>query len=117
MVEPKPFRWSRSLSERLTHDIRLRRDPAGRYFLSFLVAEDLQPLPVSQEIVGIHLGLQDIVALSTGEKTYQQAHPLERRTALHREMIGGGQICLLGNLPLRSPGGWYYMLDGFRSAR
>jgi putative transposase len=49
--------------------ITLTKDPAGRYFVSFLVEEDAQTLPSSPQTVGIDLGLEDVVTLSTGEKT------------------------------------------------
>ena len=49
--------------------ITLTKDPAGRYFVSFLVEEDIQPLPSTPHTVGIDLGLEDVVTLSTGEKT------------------------------------------------
>jgi putative transposase len=70
MSEPLPIRWSRPLPEG-THPttITLTKDPAGRYFVSFLVVEDIVPLPDLQETVGIDLGLQDVVTFSTGEKT------------------------------------------------
>ena len=70
MPEPLPIRWSRPLPEGAhPTTITVSRDPAGRYFVSFLVEEEIQPLPVSQETVGIDLGLLDVVTLSTGEKT------------------------------------------------
>ncbi len=49
--------------------ITVSKDAARRYFVSFLVEEDIQPLPVSPKTVGIDLGLHDVVTLSTGEKT------------------------------------------------
>ena len=49
--------------------ITISRDPAGRYFVSFLVREDIAPLPNTSNTVGINLGLEDVVTLSTGEKT------------------------------------------------
>jgi putative transposase len=49
--------------------VTVTRDPAGRYFISLLVEEDIQPLPVTPQTVGIDLGLHDVVTLSTGEKT------------------------------------------------
>ena len=70
MPAPLPVRWSRPLPEGTRPTtITMSRDPAGRYFVSFLVEEDIQPLPVSCETVGIDLGLLDVVTLSTGEKT------------------------------------------------
>jgi putative transposase len=45
------------------------KDQAGRSFVSFLVEEEIQPLPVRSEMVGIDPGLLDVVTRSTGEKT------------------------------------------------
>ena len=70
MKEALPIRWSRPLpKDAKPTTITVSRDMAGRYFVSFLVEEDIQPLPVSATIVGIDLGVQDVVTLSTGEKT------------------------------------------------
>ncbi|HEY7357146.1 MAG TPA: RNA-guided endonuclease TnpB family protein [Ktedonobacterales bacterium] len=95
MADPLPIRWSRPLPEGARPTtITLSRDPAGRYFISFLVEEDMQPLPVSPETVGIDLGLLDVVTLSTGEKTgnehsFRKEEPrltrLQRRHAKKRQ--------------------------------
>jgi putative transposase len=70
MTEPLSIRWSRPLpKEAKPTTITLTKDTAGRYFVSFLIEEDIQPLPVSPKTVGIDLGLHDVVTLSTGEKT------------------------------------------------
>jgi putative transposase len=69
MTEPLLIQWSRPLPEGARPTtITVTKDPAGRYLVSFLVAEDIQPLPVRSERVGIDLGLHDVVTLSTGEK-------------------------------------------------
>ena len=58
MTEPLPIRWSRPLPEGAQPTtITITKDPAGRYFVSFLVEEEIQPLPVSPQTVGIDLGL------------------------------------------------------------
>ncbi len=70
MTEPLPIRWSRPFpKDARPTTITVSRDAAGRYSVSFLVTEDIRPLPVSSKTVGIDLGLQDVVTLSTGEKT------------------------------------------------
>jgi putative transposase len=69
MAEPLPIRWSRPLpKDAKPTTITLSKDAAGRYFVSFLVAEDITPLPVTPQTVGLDLGLEDVVTLSTGEK-------------------------------------------------
>jgi putative transposase len=63
-------RWSRPLPKGARPStVTVTRDPAGRYFVSFLVEEDIPLLPVSPQTVGIDLGLHDVVTCSTGEKT------------------------------------------------
>ena len=70
MSEPLPICWSRPLpTEVKPSTITVTKDTAGRYFVSFLVEEDIQPLDMTQQTVGIDLGLHDVVTLSTGEKT------------------------------------------------
>ena len=71
MPEPLPIRWSRPRGpcDARPSTITVSRDPAGRYFVSFLVTEDIAPLPTSSTMVGIDLGLEDVITLSTGEKT------------------------------------------------
>jgi putative transposase len=70
MSEPLPIRWSRALpKEAKPSTITVSKDTAGRYFVSFLVEEETPTLPSTPQTVGIDLGLQDVVTLSTGEKT------------------------------------------------
>jgi putative transposase len=70
METPLDIHWSRPLpKDAKPSTITLTRDPAGRYFVSLLVEEDIPTLPLSPKTVGIDLGLHDVVTLSTGEKT------------------------------------------------
>ena len=70
MSVPLSIRWSRPLPEGCKPTrITVTKDTAGRYFVSFLVEENIAPLPISPQTVGIDLGLHDVVTLSTGEKT------------------------------------------------
>ena len=48
--------------------VTFSRDPARRYFVSFRVEEDIVPLPSTENVIGIDLGISNEVALSTGEK-------------------------------------------------
>lgn len=48
--------------------VTVRRDSAGRYFITASVKEAARAAPAAKRIVGIDLGLKDIAALSTGEK-------------------------------------------------
>jgi putative transposase len=47
--------------------VTITKDCAGRYFVSLLVEEDIPPLPVVPQMVGLDLGLKSMVILSTGE--------------------------------------------------
>jgi putative transposase len=70
MDKPLDIHWSRPLPrDARPSSVTITRDPAGRYFVSFLVEEEIAPLPLSPKTVGIDLGLHDVVTLSTGEKT------------------------------------------------
>lgn len=70
MTAPLDIRWSRSLpKDAKPSSVTVTKDPAGRYFVSFLIEEAIAPLPVSPKTVGVDLGLHDVVTLSTGEKT------------------------------------------------
>ena len=70
MDAPLAIRWSRPLpKDAKPSTITVSRDPAGRYFVSFLMEEEIAPLPASPKAVGIDLGLHTRVTRSTGEKT------------------------------------------------
>ena len=63
------IRWSRPLPALCKPStITISRDPAGRYFVSFRVEEDIAPLPPVENAIGIDLGITDVVAHSTDEK-------------------------------------------------
>jgi transposase len=67
MEEPLAIRWSRPFTGTPTA-VTITRDPAGRYFVSFLVEEEIPPLPPGVSAVGLDLGLHDVVVFHTGEK-------------------------------------------------
>lgn len=67
MKEPLNIVWSRPLGG-VPSTVTVSRDPAGRYFVSILVAEEIQPLPPVEQTVGVDMGLTHAVILSTGEK-------------------------------------------------
>ena len=81
MSEPLPIHWSRPLPEGARPmTITLSRDSAGRYFVSFLVEEEIT-VASRQETVGHRSGLSDVVMLSTGGEDGQRALLPEGRTA------------------------------------
>lgn len=69
MDAPLDIRWSRPLPEgAIPSMVTLRRDNAGRYFVSLLVEEEIEILPASSEQIGVDLGLTSMVITSKGEK-------------------------------------------------
>jgi len=62
-----PVRWSRPLPSEPS-SVTVIRDPAGRYFASFVVEAKAAPLPPTAPVVGIDLGLNHFAVLSDGRK-------------------------------------------------
>src|SRR5689334_8276223 len=79
---PLDIHWSRSFTGTPT-TVTVSRDCAGRYFVAFLVEEEVVPLPVVNAMVGVDVGLKDVAVLSTGEKIANPRHLYrsERRLA------------------------------------
>ena len=70
-------------------------DSAGRYFVSFLVEEDIKPLKKLKTAVGIDLGLESFVTLSDGKKfkhpkliRAKQVHLRRLQKSLSRKVKG-----------------------------
>ncbi len=69
MEAPLHLHWSRPLPDSATPTtVTVSRDTAGRYFVSILLEEEIEPLPATTGQVGIDLGLHDVVVLDSGEK-------------------------------------------------
>jgi putative transposase len=60
-------RWSRDLPSEPS-SVTVIRDAAGRYFASFVVEVDPEPLPETDAEVGIDLGLTHFAVLSDGQR-------------------------------------------------
>ncbi|WP_067486877.1 RNA-guided endonuclease InsQ/TnpB family protein [Actinomadura hibisca] len=60
-------RWSRPLPSEPS-SVTVVRDAAGRYFASFVVEVEDEPLPAGGREVGVDLGLADFAVLSDGTK-------------------------------------------------
>jgi putative transposase len=73
MAQPLDIRWSRSCAGSPT-TVTVSRDTAGRYFVSFLVEEEIVALPPCEAAVGIDVGVKDLAALSTGERVPNPKH-------------------------------------------
>ena len=68
MAEPLDIVWHRPLPKGAKPSlVTVSKDSANRYFVSILVEEDINPLPVTPKMVGLDLGIKSMVALSTGE--------------------------------------------------
>ena len=66
-------RWSRSLPS-VPSSVTIERDPAARYFASFVVAFEPVKLPARDKRVGIDMGITDIIATSDGFKSGNHRH-------------------------------------------
>lgn len=82
MDAPLDIRWSRSFTG-TPSTITVSKDTAGRFFVAFLVEEDIQTLPVVNAQIGVDLGLKHLAVFSTGEKIANPKHlrRSERRLA------------------------------------
>jgi putative transposase len=68
MAEPLNIVWSRPLPDGAQPTtVTITKDTAGRYFVSLLIEEDIQPLPVVKKQVGLDLGLKSMVITSDGQ--------------------------------------------------
>jgi putative transposase len=85
MTEPLDIRWSRPLPEGAEPStVTVSRDPAGRWFVSLLVEEAIEPHPAADCAVGIDAGLTSLLTLSTGEKIASPRHERRDRQRLAR---------------------------------
>ena len=65
MSQPLKIRWSRYF-EGQPKQVIISKDPANRYFVSFLVESDLEKWELGIEKIGIDLGVKDIAVCSNG---------------------------------------------------
>nr|WP_256335116.1 transposase [Lentzea albidocapillata] len=86
MAEPLDIRWSRPLPEGAAPStVTVSRDPAGRWFVSLLCEDPgVTPLPATDAVVGIDVGLDHLFVLSTGEKIGNPRQERRDRTTLAR---------------------------------
>jgi len=67
MKEPLKIKWSRHF-EGKPSSITVLKDCRNRYFISFLVKEEIQKLPKANKEIGIDLGLSSFLITDKGEK-------------------------------------------------
>ena len=65
MSQPLKIRWSRYFTGR-PKSVTISKDPSNRYFVSFLVEEELEQWSPNTEEIGIDLGVKDVVVCSNG---------------------------------------------------
>lgn len=66
--EPLQIRWSRPLpKDARVSSLTVTKEASGRYFVSLLVEEDIAPLPVSDSVIGLDLGIKALVTPSHGK--------------------------------------------------
>ncbi|GAA2926816.1 RNA-guided endonuclease TnpB family protein [Streptomyces thioluteus] len=86
MTEPLDIVWSRPLPEGARPStVTVSRDSAGRWFVSVLCDDpSVKPLPAADAAVGVDVGLDHLLTLSTGEKVANPRHERRDRTRLAR---------------------------------
>ncbi|WP_435601730.1 RNA-guided endonuclease InsQ/TnpB family protein, partial [Streptomyces sp. C10-9-1] len=84
MAEPLDIVWSRPLPEGASPStVTVSQDAAGRWYVSLLVEDpSVQPLPATGTAVGIDVGLDHLLTLSTGEKVSNPRHERRDRARL-----------------------------------
>jgi putative transposase len=87
MDAPLNIVWSRDLpTGTWPSTVTVTQNPSGRYFVSILVEEEVDPLPITTQMAGIDLGIHDVVTLSTGEKTdNERFFPHEEKKLAHAQ--------------------------------
>ncbi|WOX26474.1 RNA-guided endonuclease TnpB family protein [Streptomyces solicathayae] len=84
MSEPLDIVWSRPLpAGAQPSTVTVSQDSAGRWFVSLLCDDpSVKPLPATDKAVGIDVGLNRLLTLSTGEKIANPRHERRDRARL-----------------------------------
>ncbi|MFC4561262.1 RNA-guided endonuclease InsQ/TnpB family protein [Nocardiopsis mangrovi] len=84
MSDPLDIVWSRPLPEGAKPStVTVSRDAAGRWFVSLLCEHPpVDPLPATGTAVGVDMGLDQLLTLSTGEKIANPRHERRDRARL-----------------------------------
>ncbi|MCZ0997678.1 RNA-guided endonuclease TnpB family protein [Streptomyces mirabilis] len=87
MTEPLAVVWSRPLPEGASPStVTVSQDSAGRWFVSLLCEDpSVKPLPATGQAVGVDVGLDHLLTLSTGEKIANPRHERRDRAALAKQ--------------------------------
>lgn len=96
---PVRVRWSR-VPHGVPKMATVKRDAAGRYFVSLSVEETVEAKPKREGEIGVDVGIKDVVVTSDGFKsgapkhTYRYARKLRRaQRSLSRKKMGSGRRC------------------------
>ena len=65
MSQPLRIRWSRNFTSE-PKSVTISKDPSNRYFVSFLVEEELDRWQATEGKIGVDLGVKDVMVTSTG---------------------------------------------------
>jgi putative transposase len=84
MTEPLGIVWSRPLPEGASPStVTVSQDAAGRWYVSLLCEDpSVRPLPATDAAVGIDVGLDHLLTLSSGEKVSNPRHERRERARL-----------------------------------
>lgn len=84
MREPLDIVWSRPLPEGAQPStVTVSQDAAGRWYVSLLCEDaSVKPLPATKTAVGVDVGLDHLLTLSTGEKVANPRHERRDRARL-----------------------------------
>ncbi|MEN3582813.1 RNA-guided endonuclease TnpB family protein [Streptomyces sp. ZYX-F-203] len=84
MTEPLDIVWSRPLPEGASPStVTVSQDAAGRWYVSLLCEDpSVKPLPATDAAVGVGVGLDHLLTLSTGERVSNSRHERRDRVRL-----------------------------------
>jgi IS605 OrfB family transposase len=103
MSQPLKIRWSRYFTGE-PKSVTISKDPSNRYFVSFLVEEELDGWDRTDGKIGVDLGVKDVIVTSTGfasgnPKHYQKYQArlktLQRRLAKKKKGSNNRQAARL----------------------
>ncbi len=87
MNQPLKIRWSRYFTGS-PKSVTISKDPSNRYFVSFLVEEELKQFPSATDKIGIDLGIKDVMVTSkgfaSGNPKYYQKYQARLKTLQRR---------------------------------
>ncbi|MDJ0574205.1 MAG: RNA-guided endonuclease TnpB family protein [Xenococcaceae cyanobacterium MO_234.B1] len=81
MSQPLKIRWSRYFTGE-PKSVTISKDPSNRYFVSFLVEEELDTWSEARDEIGIDLGILDVVVTSNGMSSGNPKHYQKYQTRL-----------------------------------